>query len=113
MKPHRLKCLNQFATSSHELATSLESQIVHRTCSLNHLTIFCCVYDATLPKMVVFKEILEFIKRLPIQKALTNQDKVFKSHVAHFWKNASYDEVNDFINSSVSIDDEDKAIIIT
>ncbi|MFS7912680.1 hypothetical protein Hanom_Chr02g00132761 [Helianthus anomalus] len=61
----------------------------------------CCVYDETLPKMVVFKEILEFMKRLPFQKALTDQHKVFKSHVAHFWKNAMYDEVNDVINSSL------------
>ncbi|KAJ0726677.1 hypothetical protein HanPI659440_Chr12g0473061 [Helianthus annuus] len=63
--------------------------------------------------MVVFKEILEFMKRLPIQKALTDQHKAFKSHIAHFWKNAKYDEVNDVINSSVSIDGEDKEIIIT
>ncbi|MFS7946295.1 hypothetical protein Hanom_Chr06g00534321 [Helianthus anomalus] len=63
--------------------------------------------------MVVFKEISEFMKHLLIQKAITNQHKVFKSHVAHFWKNASYDEVNDVINSSLSIDGEDKAIIIT
>ncbi|MFS7915567.1 hypothetical protein Hanom_Chr02g00166861 [Helianthus anomalus] len=73
----------------------------------------CCVYDETLLKMVVFKDILEFMKCLPIQKASTDQHKVFKSHVAHFWKNAKYDEVNDFINSSVSIDGEDKEIIIT
>ncbi|KAJ0752379.1 hypothetical protein HanPI659440_Chr09g0323661 [Helianthus annuus] len=73
----------------------------------------CCVYDETLPKMTVFKEILPFMRRLPIQKALTDQHKVFKSHVAHFWKNAKYDEENDVINSSVSIDGEDKEIIIT
>ncbi|MFS7929752.1 hypothetical protein Hanom_Chr04g00336191 [Helianthus anomalus] len=58
--------------------------------------------------MVVFKEILQFMRRLPIQKALTNQHKVFKSHVG-----LSYDEVNDVINSSVHIDNEDKEIIIT
>ncbi|KAM0044282.1 hypothetical protein Hdeb2414_s0010g00351361 [Helianthus debilis subsp. tardiflorus] len=63
--------------------------------------------------MVVFKDILEFIKRLPIQKALTNQHKVFKSHIAHFWKNVVYDEANNVINLKVSIDDEDKDIIIT
>ncbi|KAM0040201.1 hypothetical protein Hdeb2414_s0012g00391031 [Helianthus debilis subsp. tardiflorus] len=73
----------------------------------------CCVYDETLTKMVVFKEFLEFMKRLPIQKALTDQQKVFRSHVAHFLKNAKYDEENDVINSSVSIDGEDKEIIIT
>ncbi|KAM0051014.1 putative methyltransferase [Helianthus debilis subsp. tardiflorus] len=73
----------------------------------------CCVYDEKLPKMVMFKDILEFMKRLPIQKALTNQHKVFKSHIAHFWKNVVYDAENDVINSSVSIEGEDKPIIIT
>ncbi|MFS8023848.1 hypothetical protein Hanom_Chr16g01456331 [Helianthus anomalus] len=43
----------------------------------------CCVYDEKLPKMVVFKDIREFINRLPIQKALTNQHSVFRSHIAH------------------------------
>ncbi|MFS7997530.1 hypothetical protein Hanom_Chr12g01142861 [Helianthus anomalus] len=32
----------------------------------------CCVYGEKLPKMAVFKEKLEFMKRLPIQKALTD-----------------------------------------
>ncbi|KAF5796159.1 hypothetical protein HanRHA438_Chr08g0360381 [Helianthus annuus] len=73
----------------------------------------CCVYDEKLPKMVVFKDILEFMKRLPIQKALTNQHSVFRSHIAHFWKNATYDEESDVITSSVSLDGEDKTIIIT
>ncbi|MFS7979691.1 hypothetical protein Hanom_Chr10g00930681 [Helianthus anomalus] len=73
----------------------------------------CCVYDETLPKMVVFKDILEFMERLPIQKALTDQYKVFKSHIAHFWKNVVYEEANNVINSKVSIDGEDKDIIIT
>ncbi|KAJ0719862.1 hypothetical protein HanOQP8_Chr08g0294021 [Helianthus annuus] len=73
----------------------------------------CCVYDEKLPKMAVFKDILEFMKRLPIQKALTNQHSVFRSHIAHFWKNATYDEESDVITSSVSLDGEDKTIIIT
>ncbi|KAM0063400.1 hypothetical protein Hdeb2414_s0003g00090451 [Helianthus debilis subsp. tardiflorus] len=32
----------------------------------------CCVYDETLSKMTVFKEILPFMKCLPIQKDSTN-----------------------------------------
>ncbi|MFS7966582.1 hypothetical protein Hanom_Chr09g00775411 [Helianthus anomalus] len=43
----------------------------------------CCVYDEKLPKMAVFKKILEFMRRLPIQKALTNQHFVFRSHIEH------------------------------
>ncbi|MFS8018445.1 hypothetical protein Hanom_Chr15g01392131 [Helianthus anomalus] len=57
----------------------------------------CCVYDEKLPKMVVFKDILEFMKRLPIQKALTNQHRVFRSYIDHFWKNAHYDEESDVV----------------
>ncbi|MFS7977774.1 hypothetical protein Hanom_Chr10g00907911 [Helianthus anomalus] len=59
----------------------------------------CCVYDEKLPKMVVFKDILEFMKRLPIQKALTNQHNVFRSHIERFSKNAKYDEENKVITS--------------
>ncbi|KAF5821194.1 hypothetical protein HanXRQr2_Chr01g0011001 [Helianthus annuus] len=73
----------------------------------------CCVYDETLPKMAVFKDILEFMKRLPIQKALTNQHRVFRSHIDHFWKNATYDEESDVVTSSVSLNGENKTIIIT
>ncbi|MFS7904494.1 hypothetical protein Hanom_Chr01g00036731 [Helianthus anomalus] len=61
----------------------------------------CCVYDETLPKMVVFKENFEFMKRLPIQKALMNPHKVFKSHVHHFWKNASYAKENEKLRKAL------------
>ncbi|MFS7909565.1 hypothetical protein Hanom_Chr02g00096051 [Helianthus anomalus] len=44
----------------------------------------CCVYDEELSKIVVFKEILPFMNRLPIQKALTDKHKAFKSHVDRF-----------------------------
>ncbi|MFS7996062.1 hypothetical protein Hanom_Chr12g01125421 [Helianthus anomalus] len=73
----------------------------------------CCVYDEKLPTMAVFKDILEFMKRLPIQKALTNQHLVFRSHIDHFWKNATYDEKSNVITSSVSLNGENKAIVIT
>ncbi|KAJ0692920.1 hypothetical protein HanPI659440_Chr15g0591351 [Helianthus annuus] len=53
------------------------------------------------------------MERLPIQKALTNQRLVFRSHIERFWKNATYDEENKMINSIVSLNDEDKPIIIT
>ncbi|MFS7934871.1 hypothetical protein Hanom_Chr05g00396731 [Helianthus anomalus] len=38
----------------------------------------CCVYDEKLPKMAAFKEILEFMKRLPNQKDLTNQHNLVR-----------------------------------
>ncbi|MFS7933256.1 hypothetical protein Hanom_Chr04g00377561 [Helianthus anomalus] len=56
----------------------------------------CCVYDKDIPKMDGFTDILEFMKRLPIQKALTNQ------HLA-----------NKKINSVVNVNGKEKQIIIT
>ncbi|MFS8024671.1 hypothetical protein Hanom_Chr16g01466121 [Helianthus anomalus] len=53
------------------------------------------------------------MERLPIQKALTNQHLVFRSHIEHFWKNATYDEENKTINSVVNVSGQDKPIIIT
>ncbi|MFS7908207.1 hypothetical protein Hanom_Chr01g00080491 [Helianthus anomalus] len=52
----------------------------------------CCVYDEKIPKMANFKSILEFMKRLPIQKALTNQHLVFGSHNERFWENETYNK---------------------
>ncbi|KAM0043524.1 hypothetical protein Hdeb2414_s0010g00342291 [Helianthus debilis subsp. tardiflorus] len=73
----------------------------------------CCVYDEKLPKMAAFKGILEFMKRLPTQKALTNQHLVFRSHIKRFWENAQYDEESKTITLIVSLDGKDKPIIIT
>ncbi|KAJ0765268.1 hypothetical protein HanPI659440_Chr08g0301571 [Helianthus annuus] len=73
----------------------------------------CCVYDKEIPKMAGFTGILEFMERLPIQKALTNQHLVFRSHIERFWKNATYDEENKTINSMVNVNGQDKPIIIT
>ncbi|KAM0009406.1 hypothetical protein Hdeb2414_s0005g00168401 [Helianthus debilis subsp. tardiflorus] len=73
----------------------------------------CCVYDKEIPNMVEFKGILEFMERLPIQKALTNQHLVFRYHIRRFWENATYDEESKTINSIVSLNGQDKPIIIT
>ncbi|KAF5766583.1 hypothetical protein HanXRQr2_Chr15g0717091 [Helianthus annuus] len=53
------------------------------------------------------------MKRLPIQKALTNQHLVFRSHIERFWENATYEEESKTINSIVSLNGQDKPIIIT
>ncbi|KAJ0648810.1 hypothetical protein HanLR1_Chr15g0577071 [Helianthus annuus] len=51
--------------------------------------------------------------RIPIQKALTDQHPVYKSHIEHFWKNASYDDENKTISSIVEVHGENKKIIVT
>ncbi|KAJ0614637.1 hypothetical protein HanIR_Chr02g0064671 [Helianthus annuus] len=63
--------------------------------------------------MAKFKSILEFMKRLPIQKALTNQHLVFRSNIERFWEKATYDEESKTINSIVSLNGQDKPTIIT
>ncbi|MFS7947489.1 hypothetical protein Hanom_Chr06g00548861 [Helianthus anomalus] len=73
----------------------------------------CCVYERKIPKLAEFNSILEFMKRLPIQKALTNQHVVFRSHIECFWENATYDKESKTINSIASLNGEDKPIIIT
>ncbi|KAF5796787.1 hypothetical protein HanXRQr2_Chr08g0355921 [Helianthus annuus] len=73
----------------------------------------CCVYDKELSKMDGFKDILEFMERLPIQKALADQRLVFRSHIKYFWEKATYDKANKTINSLVKVNGKDEPIIIT
>ncbi|MFS7987124.1 hypothetical protein Hanom_Chr11g01018721 [Helianthus anomalus] len=74
----------------------------------------CCDFDEQkIPKLSDFRSILEFMRRLPIQKALTNQHLVFKSHIKCFWKHATYDKQNKVINLVVKQNDEKKPIIIS
>ncbi|KAM0071349.1 hypothetical protein Hdeb2414_s0001g00024051 [Helianthus debilis subsp. tardiflorus] len=63
--------------------------------------------------MAEFSSILEFMERLPIQKALTDQRLVFRSHIKRFWENATYDEEHKTINSIMSLNEENKPINIT
>ncbi|MFS7905792.1 hypothetical protein Hanom_Chr01g00051841 [Helianthus anomalus] len=67
----------------------------------------------TLSKMAGFKDILEFMERLPIQKALSDQRLVFRSHIKYFWEKATYDAANKTINSLVKVNGKDEPFIIT
>ncbi|KAJ0750850.1 hypothetical protein HanLR1_Chr05g0186661 [Helianthus annuus] len=74
----------------------------------------CCTLDEEQnPMLSEFKDILEFMKRIPILKALTEKRLVFRSHIKRFWKYASYDDQNKTINSVVKINDEKKPIVIS
>ncbi|MFS7980560.1 hypothetical protein Hanom_Chr10g00940851 [Helianthus anomalus] len=44
------------------------------------------------PELKNFSSILDFMDRIPIKKALTDQRPIYRSHLSHFWKNATYDE---------------------
>ncbi|MFS7925976.1 hypothetical protein Hanom_Chr04g00291491 [Helianthus anomalus] len=74
----------------------------------------CCDFDEEKnTKLSEFSSILEFMMRVPIQKALTDQHLVYKSHVKRFWKHATYDEENKVISSVVKQNDEKKHIVIS
>ncbi|MFS7946485.1 hypothetical protein Hanom_Chr06g00536831 [Helianthus anomalus] len=53
----------------------------------------CCDLDEEQnPLLSEFRSILEFMKRIPIQKALTDRQLVFRSHIKRFWKHGTYDD---------------------
>ncbi|KAM0067591.1 hypothetical protein Hdeb2414_s0002g00063121 [Helianthus debilis subsp. tardiflorus] len=62
----------------------------------------CCDFDMQKnSELAKFNSILEFMSRVPIQKALTDQRPVYKSDIKRFWKHATYDETNKVIKSVV------------
>ncbi|KAF5796905.1 hypothetical protein HanXRQr2_Chr08g0357311 [Helianthus annuus] len=74
----------------------------------------CCDFDEEKnTKLSEFSSILEFMRRVPIQKAMTDQHLVYKSHVKRFWKHATYDEANKVIHSVVKQHNEKKTIVVT
>ncbi|MFS7997344.1 hypothetical protein Hanom_Chr12g01140631 [Helianthus anomalus] len=73
----------------------------------------CCNLDEEQNLLSEFSSILEFMKRIPIHKALTDRRLVFRSHIKRFWKHATYDEQSKTINSVVKCNDEKKPIVIT
>ncbi|XP_021996076.1 uncharacterized protein LOC110893269 [Helianthus annuus] len=74
----------------------------------------CCDLDVKKnTELAKFSSILEFMGRIPIQKALTDQRPLYRSHIECFWENASYDDENKEISSIVEVHGENKKIIVT
>ncbi|KAJ0466321.1 hypothetical protein HanIR_Chr14g0670761 [Helianthus annuus] len=74
----------------------------------------CCDLDIQkYPELAKFSGILEFMGRIPIQKALTDQRPLYKSHIERFWKNASYDDQNKVISSIVEVHGKMEKILVT
>ncbi|KAJ0636490.1 hypothetical protein HanOQP8_Chr17g0662491 [Helianthus annuus] len=74
----------------------------------------CCDLDVQKnPELESFRSILEFMGRIPIKKALTDQRPIYKSHIDHFWKNATYDEQNQVISSIVEVHGKMETILVT
>ncbi|MFS7978459.1 hypothetical protein Hanom_Chr10g00915731 [Helianthus anomalus] len=72
-----------------------------------------CVLDRSLPKIESFKGILDFMDRIRIQKALTDQHKAYRSHVERFFSAARFDEKDNAIHSYTHVENEDIEVIIT
>ncbi|XP_022003443.1 interaptin-like [Helianthus annuus] len=74
----------------------------------------CCDLDIQKnTELANFSGILEFMGRIPIQKALTDQRPLYKSHIECFWKNASYDDQNKVISSIVEVHGKMEKILVT
>ncbi|KAJ0727730.1 hypothetical protein HanOQP8_Chr07g0241071 [Helianthus annuus] len=74
----------------------------------------CCDLDVEKnPLLSNFSSILDFMDRIPIKKALTDQRPIYRSHIGRFWKNASYDEENKVISSIVEVNGKLETILVT
>ncbi|XP_035845794.1 uncharacterized protein LOC118492111 [Helianthus annuus] len=74
----------------------------------------CCDLDVKKnTQLAKFSSILEFMGRIPIQKALTDQRPLYKSHIKRFWKHSKYDEENKAIHPIVKVHNEKKEIVVT
>ncbi|MFS7905506.1 hypothetical protein Hanom_Chr01g00048511 [Helianthus anomalus] len=74
----------------------------------------CCDLDIQENlELAKFSGILEFMGRIPIQEALTDQRPLYKSHIERFLKNASYDDQNKVISSVVEVHGKLEKILVT
>ncbi|XP_022030893.1 probable serine/threonine-protein kinase kinX [Helianthus annuus] len=74
----------------------------------------CCDLDIEKnPELENFRSILEFMGHIPIQKALTDQRPLYKSHIERFWNNASYDDQSKVISSVVEVHGRLEKILVT
>ncbi|KAJ0733465.1 hypothetical protein HanPI659440_Chr11g0408571 [Helianthus annuus] len=63
--------------------------------------------------MEPFKPILDFMNRIRIKKALTDQHKAYRSHIERFWQNAKFIADPPSIQSFVKVGNEDVEVVIT
>ncbi|KAJ0466719.1 hypothetical protein HanIR_Chr14g0675321 [Helianthus annuus] len=67
-----------------------------------------CILDKSLPRMEPFKDVIDFIDRSRIKKALTDKHKCYRSHIERFWNNARYDEDSKAIVYALKIKDKNQ-----
>ncbi|KAJ0579495.1 hypothetical protein HanHA300_Chr04g0118561 [Helianthus annuus] len=67
-----------------------------------------CILEEDYPNIELFKEVIPFLKKSRICKALTEKHKCYESHVRTFWSAARYDEKDETIYSAFKIKDDKK-----
>ncbi|KAJ0829147.1 hypothetical protein HanLR1_Chr00c0030g0695341 [Helianthus annuus] len=65
------------------------------------------------PLLSEFNSILNYMDRIPVKKAMTDQRPIHRSHIERFWKSAEYDEDNKVISAKVEVKGETKTILVT
>ncbi|KAJ0681059.1 hypothetical protein HanPI659440_Chr16g0631471 [Helianthus annuus] len=65
------------------------------------------------PLLSEFSSILEFMGRIPVKKAMTDQWPLYRSHVSRFWENATYNEGSKVISSVVEVNGKLETILVT
>ncbi|KAM0005866.1 putative transcription factor/ chromatin remodeling BED-type(Zn) family [Helianthus debilis subsp. tardiflorus] len=73
----------------------------------------CCVLDKESPKMKPFVEMVPFIERSRIKKAVTDQCPAYRTHIETFWMNAKFVDSPPRIRSVVKEGNVDKEVVIT
>ncbi|KAF5789479.1 putative transcription factor/ chromatin remodeling BED-type(Zn) family [Helianthus annuus] len=73
----------------------------------------CCVLDKESPKMKPFVEMVPFIERSRIKKAVTDQCPAYRTHIETFWMNAKFVDSPPRIHSVVKDGNVDKEVVIT
>ncbi|MFS7954024.1 hypothetical protein Hanom_Chr07g00625441 [Helianthus anomalus] len=72
----------------------------------------CCTLDKSLSKMKPFEEILDFIGRCQLKKALMDRHKVYHAHIERFSTGMRYEEEDKEIHSFSHVGKEDIEVII-
>ncbi|XP_022024607.1 uncharacterized protein LOC110924943 [Helianthus annuus] len=65
------------------------------------------------PLLSEFSSILDYMNRIPVKKAMTDQRPLYRSHISRFWINAKYDEASKVVSSVVEVDGKLETILVT
>ncbi|KAM0008881.1 hypothetical protein Hdeb2414_s0102g00794081 [Helianthus debilis subsp. tardiflorus] len=65
------------------------------------------------PLLSEFRSILDYMNRIPVKKAMTDQRPLYRSHISRFWENATYDEASKVISSVVEVNGKLETILVT